>query len=181
MIKKAELILPVLLLAVLLIMYIQTPFQVILLFSWMLAAVINVGGGWFFFKGNSPKSNLVIATLSGLSFTIVYMAIGMKILSVGYQFFFAIIGLMALSLSFALSIFHPAGSNPEFTSFINGIKFRHVIYSISLMIFTLIPNSVFLKLKYHGDDQRIQLEQAVIDNPLDTTAQKQLNIYIQNN
>lgn len=181
MIKKAELILPVLLLAVMIIMYIQTPYQVIVLLSWMLAGLINIGGGWYFFKGNSPKSNSLIATLSGFTFTIVYMAIGMKLISVGYQFFFAIVSLFALSMSFMITLFHPANSDANYAPFIDGIKFRHVIYSVALMIFTFIPNSVFLSLKYHGDDERIRLEQAVIDNPLDSAANQNLNNYILNN
>ncbi|HEY8367144.1 MAG TPA: hypothetical protein VIL57_08355 [Bacteroidia bacterium] len=181
MIKKAELILPVLLLAVIITMYIQTPYQVIVLLSWMLAALINIGGGWYLFKGNSPKSNSIIATISGFAFTIVYISIGMKLISVGYQFFFAIVSLFALSMSFLLTLFHPANSNPEFAPFIDGIKYRHVIYSVALMIITFIPNSVFLTLKYHGDDERIRLEEAVIDNPLDSTANANLENYILNN
>lgn len=177
MIKKSELILPVLLLAVLLLMYLGYDYAVAILFSWMLAGLLNIAGGWYLFRNDSPKSVHWLATLSGFSFWVVYFAIGIKIMSLGYSFILGAFGLFCISLTFMLTMFHPNAGNADYSRFFHAIKWRHVLYSIALFVFTLIPDSLFLKLKYHDQPERLILEQNVLDNPLDTAARNSLNRY----
>lgn len=76
-----------------------------------------------------------------------------------------------------LTMFHPNAGNADYARFFHAIKWRHVLYSIALFVFTLIPDSLFLKLKYHDQPERLILEQNVLDNPLDTAARNSLNRY----
>lgn len=177
MLKNIELAIPTMFLANLVTIFLHINLGGMFLATLMIIPIINLALGWYLFKGKSPKASFPISIISGLSFTVVASIIFCKLIPLGYGFFLGVVGLAFISTSFLLIMFNSKQQDPDYVRYFNGLKLRHVIYSVCLLISTLIPDTTILNIKYSNDPERLRLETAVLENPGKSQYIEELNAY----